>query len=101
MDVIKKSPHRHFVFSIPKILRRYLLYDRKLFADLSRCIPKPAASDLLIPAGGSLQIPISPRDDGGNIFILLKKIGKAASLEAAQSQFFDTNPVKETNNLWK
>jgi len=29
-------PHRHFVFSIPKILRRYFLYDRKLLADLSR-----------------------------------------------------------------
>jgi hypothetical protein len=24
-------------FSIPKILRRYFLYDRKLLADLSRC----------------------------------------------------------------
>jgi len=31
------SPHRHFVFSIPKILRRYFLYDRKLLGDLSRC----------------------------------------------------------------
>ncbi|MBU1745160.1 MAG: hypothetical protein KJ649_09750 [Proteobacteria bacterium] len=30
-------PHRHFVFSIPKILRRFFLYDRKLPADLSRC----------------------------------------------------------------
>jgi len=37
MDVLKKIPHRHFVFSIPKILRRYFLYDRKLLADLSRC----------------------------------------------------------------
>jgi hypothetical protein len=37
MDVLKKVPHRHFVFSIPKILRRYFLYDRKLLADLSRC----------------------------------------------------------------
>ena len=36
-DVLKKIPHRHFVFSIPKILRRYFLYDRKLLADLSRC----------------------------------------------------------------
>jgi len=35
MDVLKKIPHRHFVFSIPKILRRYFLYDRKLLADLS------------------------------------------------------------------
>jgi len=37
MDVLKNIPHRHFVFSIPKILRRYFLYDRKLLADLSRC----------------------------------------------------------------
>jgi hypothetical protein len=37
MDVLKKIPHRYFVFSIPKILRRYFLYDRKLLADLSRC----------------------------------------------------------------
>jgi hypothetical protein len=36
MDVLKKIPPRHFVFSIPKILRRYFLYDRKLLADLSR-----------------------------------------------------------------
>lgn len=37
MDVLKKIPHRHFVFSIPKILCHYFLYDRKLLADLSRC----------------------------------------------------------------
>jgi hypothetical protein len=37
MDVLKKIPHQHFVFSIPKIRRRYFLYDRKLLADLSRC----------------------------------------------------------------
>ena len=43
MDVLypkghaKKTPHRHFIFSIPKILRRYFLYDRKLLACLSRC----------------------------------------------------------------
>jgi hypothetical protein len=36
LDVLKKIPHRHFVFSIPKILRRYFLYDRKLLAGLSR-----------------------------------------------------------------
>ena len=35
--VLKKVPHRHFVFSIPKILRRYFLYDRDLLSDLSRC----------------------------------------------------------------
>ena len=34
--VLKAVPHRHFVFSIPKILRRYFLYDRKLLTELSR-----------------------------------------------------------------
>ena len=37
MDVLKKIPHRHFVFSIPKMLRRYFLYDRSLLSELSRC----------------------------------------------------------------
>jgi ribosomal protein S27E len=41
MEVLKKIPHRHFVFSIPKILRRYFLYDRKLLAALSRCQWRP------------------------------------------------------------
>jgi hypothetical protein len=36
-EVLKAVPHRHFVFSIPKILRRYFLYDRSLLSDLSRC----------------------------------------------------------------
>ena len=36
-EVLEAVPHRHFVFSIPKILRRYFLYDRKLLSDLSRC----------------------------------------------------------------
>lgn len=36
-EVIKAVPHRHFVFSIPKILRRYFLYDRNLLSELSRC----------------------------------------------------------------
>ncbi len=36
-EVVKAVPNRHVVFSIPKILRRYFLYDRKLLSDLSRC----------------------------------------------------------------
>ena len=35
-DVLRKVPHRHFVFSIPKMLRRYFLYDRSLLSELSR-----------------------------------------------------------------
>jgi hypothetical protein len=36
-EVLKKVPCRHFVFSIPKILRRYFLYDRSLLSELSHC----------------------------------------------------------------
>jgi hypothetical protein len=35
--VLREVPHRYVVFSIPKILRRYFLYDRDLLSDLSRC----------------------------------------------------------------
>ena len=36
-EILKAVPHRHFVFSIPKILRRYFLYNRDLLSELSRC----------------------------------------------------------------
>ncbi|MCG6533849.1 MAG: transposase zinc-binding domain-containing protein [Syntrophales bacterium LBB04] len=36
-EILKAVPHRHFTFSIPKILRRYFLYDRTLLSELSRC----------------------------------------------------------------
>jgi hypothetical protein len=36
-EVLKAVPHRHFIFSTPKILRRYFLYDRRLLSELSRC----------------------------------------------------------------
>ena len=35
-DVLKKVPHRHFVFSIPKILRKYFLFNRGLLKELSK-----------------------------------------------------------------
>ena len=36
-EVLKKVPHRQWVFSIPKRLRIYFLYDRRLLAKLSQC----------------------------------------------------------------
>ena len=36
-NVLKDVPHRQWVFSIPKRLRIYFLYDRKLLAKLSKC----------------------------------------------------------------
>ena len=35
--VVKAVPHRHVLLSIPKILRRHFLYNRKLLSELSRC----------------------------------------------------------------
>jgi len=36
-EVLDKVPHRQWVFSIPKRLRPYFMYDRKLLAKLSLC----------------------------------------------------------------
>lgn len=36
-EVLKSVPHRQWVFSIPKRLRIYFMYDRKLLSNLSRC----------------------------------------------------------------
>lgn len=36
-NVLYPIPHRQYVFSIPKIIRRYFLYDRKLFGKLAKC----------------------------------------------------------------
>ncbi len=35
-NVLKKVPHRHFLFSIPKILRKYFLFNRGLLKELSK-----------------------------------------------------------------
>jgi hypothetical protein len=47
-EVVKAVPHRHIVFSVPKILRRHFLYDRKLPAAQAR------SPDPLDRAGGFL-----------------------------------------------
>ena len=36
-QVLKYVPHRQWVFSIPKRLRIYFMFDRKFLAKLSRC----------------------------------------------------------------
>ncbi|MBM3712591.1 MAG: transposase, partial [Actinobacteria bacterium] len=36
LHVLKNVPHRHFVFSIPKIIRIYFLFDRALLKELAR-----------------------------------------------------------------
>ncbi|MCP3892586.1 MAG: hypothetical protein GY702_27480 [Desulfobulbaceae bacterium] len=38
--VLYPVPHRQYVFSIPKILKKFFLYDRKLLGKLSQCAAK-------------------------------------------------------------
>jgi hypothetical protein len=42
-EVLKKVPHRQWVFSIPKRLRIYFMYERRLLAKLSQCAWKVLA----------------------------------------------------------
>ncbi|MHB8278917.1 MAG: hypothetical protein ACYDIA_14865 [Candidatus Humimicrobiaceae bacterium] len=35
-NVLKNVPHRHFVFSIPKIIRIYFLFNRGLLKELAK-----------------------------------------------------------------
>jgi len=56
-SILKKVPHRHFVFSIPKILRIYFLFNRSLLKDLSKIsweIVKDYYTSTCIKDGGSL-----------------------------------------------
>ena len=42
--VLYPVPHRQYVFFIPKILRKFFLYDRKLLGNLSQCAAKSLSS---------------------------------------------------------
>ena len=48
-QVLKSVPHRQWVFSLPKRLRIYFLFDRKLLAKLSRCAWKVLSAYLKQP----------------------------------------------------
>ena len=57
-EVLADCPHRHLVFSIPKMFRIYFLYNRKLLVELARCAWRAirqyfeaSASKYLLPAG--------------------------------------------------
>ncbi len=39
-NILYPVPHRQYVFSIPKILRKYFLYNRKLLSKLCQCAQK-------------------------------------------------------------
>jgi len=55
--VLYPVPHRQYVFSIPKILRRFFLYDRKLLGKLSQCAAKSLTKFLKTTFGKKYGIP--------------------------------------------
>jgi len=55
--VLYPVPHRQYVFSIPKILRRYFLYDRKLLGKLSQCAAKSLTKFFKMTLGKKAGIP--------------------------------------------
>lgn len=56
-NVLFPVPHRQYVFSTPKIIRRYFLYDRKLLGKLSQCASSRLKSFFRITLGKKLGIP--------------------------------------------
>jgi len=55
--VLYPVPHRQYVFSIPKILRKFFLYDRKLLGKLSQCAAKSLTKFLGVTLGKKSGIP--------------------------------------------
>ncbi|MCP3955925.1 MAG: transposase, partial [Desulfobacterales bacterium] len=55
--VLYPVPHRQYVFSIPKILRRFFLYDRKLLGKLSQCAAKSLTKFFKMTLGKKTGIP--------------------------------------------
>ncbi len=55
--VLYPVPHRQYVFSIPKILRKFFLYDRKLLGKLSQCAAKSLSCFFRISLGKNYGIP--------------------------------------------
>ena len=56
-NVLKDVPHRQWVFSIPKRLRIYFLYDRKLLAKLSICAWKVIKAYLNLAVSNDNAVP--------------------------------------------
>ena len=55
--ILYPVPHRQYVFAIPKILRRFFLYDRKLLGKLSQCAAKILTQVLKVAMGMKHGIP--------------------------------------------
>jgi hypothetical protein len=80
--VLYPVPHRQYVFSVPKILRRFFFYDRKLLGKLSQCAAKSLTKFFKLILGKKIikmimkwrhtsgfnvhnEVRIKPKDDKG------------------------------------
>jgi hypothetical protein len=55
--VLYPVPHRQYVFAIPKILRKFFFYDRKLLGRLSQCAVKSLTKFFQLTLGKKTGIP--------------------------------------------
>ncbi len=65
--VLYPVPHRQYVFSIPKILRKFFLYDRILLDKLSQCASKSLKMFLQLTLGKKIGI--------SSLAFIIRKIG--------------------------
>ena len=56
-EVMEPVTHRHYVFSIPKILRIYFRYNRKLLGGLSRCAYETVKEMMQAAMGDNAAVP--------------------------------------------
>ena len=56
-EVMEPVTHRHYVFSIPKILRTYFRYNRKLLGRLSRCAYETVKEMMQAAMGDNAAVP--------------------------------------------
>ena len=74
-EVLKAVPHRHFIFSIPKILRRYFLYNRSLLSELSRCGWESLKAFLLEAVPQEDDVPVEDPVPCGGAIIAIQSFG--------------------------
>jgi Zn finger protein HypA/HybF involved in hydrogenase expression len=60
IEVLLDVPHRHWVFTIPKILRTWFMYDRKLLSALCRIVWELLATFLKASTVGGLSKEVCP-----------------------------------------
>ena len=95
-QVLKAVPHRHFIFSIPKILRRYFLYDRRLLSELSHCAWKSLKAFLQITGPEQAATPgaVTAIQPFGDFLISIRRINPHCHVLCIDGTFYGSGSFK-------